>query len=140
MRWTTPLTIQANRHQELDSFAARNVSRPTFAAITETHQHIFQYSETEKRPNLLKRPRQTAPANPMRRQAVYALAAKPNLTSIRSEGAAHEIKEGCLPRPVGPHHPHNLAGLDSEVDVLDGSHTAKALGDFIEREKRHEPC
>ena len=73
----------------------------------------------------------------MRWQTVHALPEKVNLTRIGNERAAGEIEQGCLTRPVRPHHPEDLAGFNSQADVLDRGDAAKTLGDFIESEKRH---
>jgi hypothetical protein len=74
------LAIQTNEGQQLNGFAARSGSAPTFAAITEANQHILQGSKTEERPDELESSGQAVAANPMRRQPVHALAAKSNLT------------------------------------------------------------
>src|SRR5260370_41130633 len=53
--------------------------------------------------------------------------AKPNRATIRLVEAGEQVEKGRLPGAIWPDDANDLAGIDREIDLVRGGHSAEAL-------------
>src|SRR5687768_3074282 len=88
--------------------------------------YVFQHRHTGEQPNILKSPRDTAPRNLIRTQAVDTLAFEMDLAGSRLVNAGQQIENRCLASAVRSDEAIDLAALDLHVQLVDGHQTAEA--------------
>src|SRR5260370_4405847 len=61
--------------------------------------------------------------------------AKPNRATIRLVEAGEQVEKGRLPGAIWPDDADDLAGIDREIDLVRGGHSAEALHQSIHVEQ-----
>ncbi len=136
------LVSQRNELQELGAARVelggrKLLSRPGVDRIEHRHAQIVGHRQGRERARQLEAARHAAAGALVREHAVDRLAVEPHAAGLVVERPADAIDQGRLARSVGSDQADTLAGIDGEIDAVEGNESAEALAHTLHLEQRH---
>jgi hypothetical protein len=101
------------------------VTREACRTKGEASADIFGAIHAVKHAHELKGPAEAETRNAVRRHSRNVLACETDRSGIRTQHAGDEIKRRGLARSVRPQQPDDLAGLNRQIQRVDGDKAAK---------------
>jgi hypothetical protein len=99
------------------------------------NDHVFQSGHFSKKSDILEGPGNSQMTNRVRFQPQYITTFQPYAAHLGSVNPAQAIEKRGLARSIRSDDAHNLAGIDTKIHMINGTQSAKRLGQILDAKK-----